>query len=238
MRLKLKQKTKIPNRFFKSKKTFKEQIESIAGVVKEEKHGYKKPREKFIDETVKADKFSVQYNEKHKYLSGEYTEIHTHLCNPKEICESTPSPHDFLGWVEDHLTTSGKKNRAVVSSIHFKTGKELGRVHVLFKKDALQNQLHKHIYESYLESSLKNGRQPLPIERFNADLFFLQERGKVSKYLNELIQKDFDFENRLKSSKTKDLREIFIDIEKKWGIKIRPFSHPGHNFNYKTGSFY
>jgi hypothetical protein len=218
--------------------TFKSQIESVPGRTKHEIFGYKKPREKFIDKTIKIDEYKVEYDEKHKYTTGEYTEIHTHLCNPKLATESTPSPHDFLGWIDDYLTTSGKKNRAVVSSIHFKNGEELGRVHVLFKKEALNNQLRSHIYDSYLEFARGNGRQIIPFEKFNADLFFIPESGKVRKYLNTMIEKDFDFEKRLKVSKTKDLREIFVDIEKKWGIIIRPFSHPGHAFDYKKGSFY
>ncbi len=238
MRFRFKQKIKIPKSFIKSKKTFKEQIESVSRKAKTEVCGFKKPREKFIDETIKADKISVIFDDKPIYSKGEYTQIHTHFCDPKVYCESTPGPFDFLGWVDNNLTTGGKMNRAVVSSIHFKTGKELGRLHILFKKDSLDKQLKGHIYDAYLEFAKKNGRQPLPLERFNADLFFLQESGKVRRYLNTMIEKDFDFETRLKNSKTKDLREIFLDIEKKWGIKIRPFSHPGHNFNYKTGSFY
>lgn len=218
--------------------TFKYQIENRSGVKDHEVFGYKKPRGEFIEKTRKAEENRVRYDEEEKYKTGEYTEIHTHTCNPEIICESTPSPHDFLDWVTDYLTTNGKKNRAVVSSIHFKTGEEIGRVHVLFKKDALQNQLKKHIYNIYLESTLKNGRQPQPFEKFNADLFFLTESGKARAYLGNLIKKDFDFEIRLKNSKTKDLREIFIDIERKWGIKIRSFSHPGHKFDYRKGSFY
>lgn len=217
---------------------FKSQIESIPGRIKHEIFGYKKPRAKFIEKTAKADAYKVSYDEQHKYLNGGYTEIHTHQCNPKTNFESIPSPHDFLGWIDDYLTTSGKKNRAVVSSIHFKNGEELGRVHVVFKKEALGKQLRSHIYSSYLDFSKKNGRQPLPFEKFNADLFFLQESGKVRRYLNAMIEKDFDFENRFKISKIKDLRVIFLDIEKKWGIKIRAFSHPGHSFDYKRGTFY
>lgn len=218
--------------------TFKSQIESVPGRIKHEIFGYKKPREKFIDETLKADEYKVKYDKKHKYMNGEYTEIHTHLCNPLIDCESTPSPHDFLDWIKNYLTTGGKSNRAVISSIHHKTGEELGRVHILFKKEALEKQMKSHIYNAYLKFAKEKGRQPLPFERFNADLFFLQESGKVANYFNELIQKDFDFEKRLKNSKTKDLREIFIDIEKKWGIKIRTFSHPRHSFDYKKGSFF
>lgn len=218
--------------------TFKEQIESIPGRTKHEIFGYKKPRRKFIDKTIKINEKEVRYDEKRKYLTGEHTEIHTHLCNPKLATESTPGPFDFLGWVDDYITTSGKKNRAVVSSIHFENGKELGRVHVVFKKDALNKQLRSHIYNCYLEFAKKNRRQITPFEKFNADLFFYQENGKVSRYLNDMIEKDFDFGKRLKVSKTKDLREIFTDIEKKWGIKIRAYSHPGHAFDYKRGTFY
>lgn len=235
--IKLKKST-IKSKVTTKRPTFKEQIESISGRTKHEIFGYKKPRRRFIDKTIKVNENRVRYNERRKYLTGEYTEVHTHLCNPKLPTESTPSPHDFLGWVEDYITTSGKKNKAVVSSVHFENGKELGRVHVLFRKDALNNQIRKLIYDSYVESAKKNKRQIIPFEKFNADLFFFQESRKARTYLNNMIEKDFDFEKRLKFSKTKDLREVFKDIENKWGIKIRPFSHPGHAFDYKRGTFY
>lgn len=233
----------IPKRFvIKSsakivpKKTFKEQIESVPNRTKHEIFGYKKPRGRFINKTQNATEFTVRFNEKHKYTTGKYSEIHTHLCNPKIPFESVPSPHDFVGWIDDYITTNGKKNRAVVSSVHFKSGKELGRVHVLVKKDALNNQLRKHIYTVYADFAKKNNRTITPFERFNADLYFLQESGKVRRYLKQKIDYDFDFEKRMKSSKL-TLKEIFIDVEKKWGVKVRAFSHPGQNFDYISGSF-
>ncbi|MFA5745251.1 MAG: hypothetical protein WCX82_01010 [archaeon] len=221
-----------------SRPTFKQQIENCHGRIKHEVFGYKKARENFIEKTRDADENKVSYDEKGKYLTGKYTEIHTHQCNPKLNFESTPSGHDLFGWIDDYLVTNGKKHTAVVSSTHFKNGEEFGRVHIFIKKDAFVKQLANIIYDCYCEFMLRNGRVPNKKENFNAELFFSQETGKIKTYLQKRTESDFDFKKRLANSKTKDLKEVFKDIEKTWGIKIRPFSHPGHAFDYKRGTFY
>lgn len=218
--------------------TFKSQIERIPGRVKHEIFGYKKAREKFIEKTTFADENTADYDKEDRFVNEKYTQIHTHLCNPKLELESVPSVDDLYNWVDNYLTTNGKARRNVVSSTHFKNGEELGRLHVVIKKEAFVKQLSNIIFDCYCEFMLRNGRKPNTKDHFNAELFLYQERGKVMTYLKKKIEIELRFETLLENSKTKDLRDVFKDIEEKWGIKIRPFSHPGHAFDYKRGTFY
>jgi len=218
--------------------TFKSQIESISGRTKHEIFGYKKAGEDFIEKTKFADENTAEYDREDRFLTKDYTQVHTHKCNPKLELESVPSVNDFYNWVENYLETNGEARRNVLSSTHFKTGEELGRLHVIIKKEAFVKQLSNHIYDCYKELMLKNRKTPVLQKQFSSELFLYQQRGKVMIYLKNKIEKELRFKTLLGNSKIKDLRIIFKAIEEEWGIKIRPFSHPGHAFDYKRGTFY
>lgn len=215
--------------------TFKSQIEASVRRTKQESLGYKKARENFSDLT-ESDPLTF---DKKKYITKEYTDVEVHLSGGIG-CEfqGLPAPYECDFLIRSYLKTSGKHSRLVISSIHNTRHEELGRTYFLIKKEALSNQLKKQIYKAYLEFTAENKIKPLSFKDFRADSFFIQEQSAVVKYLDPEIRYDLNYRERLKTSRTKDLKGILLDIEDKWGIKMRVVPNPGHSFDYRLGKFY